>query len=176
MTCFIYTRTLLASALLSGCLSVSATEYKPSCQAVLPAKNLSLDAAISYGLCQNPNTQEVWAQLTAQQQALKIANDSRYPNLSVQGSATSSRSDGNSNNSLGAQARLSYVLFDFGQRDAEQGQAQALITSAQFNVDTTVATLSRDIVNAYLAVLKAQGQIEAAQQTLLATTKSVTPC
>jgi outer membrane protein TolC len=173
MTCFIYARTLLASALLSGCLSVSATEYNPSCQAVLAAKSLSLDTAINYGLCQNPNTQEVWAQLNAQQQALMIANDSRYPTLSVQGSATSSRSDGNSSNSIGAQTRLSYVLFDFGQRDAEQGQAQALLTSAQFNVDTTVATLSRDIVNAYLAVLKAQGQIEAAQQTLLATTKSV---
>ena len=83
MTCFIYTRSLLASALLSGGLSVGATEYNSSCQAVLPTKNLSLDAAISYGLCQNPSTQEVWAQLTAQQQALRIANDSSYPTLSV---------------------------------------------------------------------------------------------
>lgn len=171
-----YTRTLLASLVLSSSLSASfsvgAAEQNLPCQAVLPAKDLSLDAAISYGLCQNPSTQEVWAQLNAQQQALIIAKDGRYPSLSVQGSASSSRSDDNSSNSVSAQARLSYVLFDFGQRDAEQGQAQALLTSAQFNIDSTVATLSRDIVNAYLAVLKAQGQIEAAKQTLLATAKS----
>ena len=148
MTCFTYVRTVLAGVLFSTSLLTWARENNPQCSSVLPAANLSLDSAISYGLCQNHNTQEVWAQLTAQQQALMIANDSRYLTLSMQGSATSSRSDGNSSSSIGAQARLSYVLFDFGQRDAEQGLAQALLTSAQFNVDTTVATLSRDIVNA----------------------------
>ncbi len=174
MTCLIYSRAVLTSVLLS-CSSAAtwANETPVQCQAILPEKNLNLETAISYGLCQNPNTQEIWAQLSAQQAAVAIAKDSNAPSLSVQGNAISSRTDNNSSQSVSAQARLSYVLFDFGQRDAEQGQAQSLLTSAQFNVDTTVATLSRDIVNAYLSVLKAQGQIEAAQQTVLATAKSV---
>ncbi len=175
MTSLIYPRTLLASVVLWCCTSTSlwAADVMSSCAAVLPSQNLSLNAAISYGLCQNPDTQEVWAQLAAQQAAVTVAKDSQYPSVSMQGSASSSRSEGNSSNTVGLQARLSYVLFDFGQRDAEQGQAQALLASAQFNTDTTIATLSRDIVNAYLAVLKAQGQIDAAQQTVTSTAKSM---
>jgi outer membrane protein len=173
MTYVSSTRILLTSLVLSASLSVGAAEFSPPCQALLPVQDLTLDEAISYGLCQNPSTQEVWAQLSAQQAVVAISKDSNSPNLSLQGNASSSRVDNNNNHSLSAQARLSYVLFDFGQRNAEQNQSQALLRSAQYNIDTTVATLSRDIVNAYLAVLKAQGQIEAAQQTLLATAKSV---
>jgi TolC family type I secretion outer membrane protein len=173
MTSLLYPRTLFASVVLCTSLSTWAADSQPQCLAVLPTTNLSLNAAISYGLCQNPDTQEVWAQLAAQQAAVAVAKDSNYPSLSLQGSASSSGNEDTSSNSVGVQARLSYVLFDFGQRDAEQGQAQALLSSAQFNADSTVATLSRDIVNAYLAVLKAQGQIEAAQQTVTSTAKSM---
>lgn len=154
---------------------VSQADDNRQCQTVLTENTLTLSAAISYGLCQNPDTQSVWAQLLAQQAAVAVSEDSNKPSVSLQASANSNINDsGDHSNSAALQARLSYLLFDFGQRLAEQKQARALAEAAQFLVDVTTMTVTRDIVAAYVAVLKAQAQIDASAQNLRAANQSLT--
>lgn len=149
-----------------------AAEASP-CPPLAADQRLTLSAAINYGLCQNPDTRSVWAQLTAQQAAVAVSEDANKPSVALQASTNRSFSDGDQSSSTALQARLSYLLFDFGQRQAEQQQARALAEAAQWSVDSTTASLSRDIIMAYVMVLKAQAQIDAVAQALIAASNSL---
>lgn len=157
---------------LIGCPLVYAENINSSCPTLNKNTPLSLNQAISYSLCRNPDTQQQWAQIQSQEAAVTIAQSNLYPTLSLQGSASSSHNQ-QTQNSLGLQARASYVLFDFGQRQANKTQALALLQQAQWNQQSTLADLSHQVVSAYLTVLQTQGQIEVSQQNLQANQKSL---
>lgn len=133
---------------------------------------LSLNQALSYALCQNPDTQQQWVQILSQQAALSSANANLYPTLSLQGSASSSHNQ-QTQNSIGLQARASYVLFDFGQRQAYKNQANALLQQAQWNQQSVVADVSHQVISAYFTVLQSQGQISVSEQNIQANQKSL---
>ena len=126
---------------LIGCPLVYAENINSSCPTLNKNTPLSLNQAISYSLCRNPDTQQQWAQIQSQEAAVTIAQSNLYPTLSLQGSASSSHNQ-QTQNSLGLQARASYVLFDFGQRQANKTQALALLQQAQWNQQSTLADLS----------------------------------
>ncbi|HQV23627.1 MAG TPA: TolC family protein, partial [Agitococcus sp.] len=138
------------------------------------SSSLNVDQAVNYALCHNPDTQQQWQQLRYQQAAVTISQANNYPTLSLQGSSNYSHSAGQNNNSLGLQARLSYVLFDFGQRAAQQQQANALLQQAQWNKDSQIAELSTQVIQAYLNVLKAQSQIQVYQDSIKTNQQSLT--
>ncbi|PTQ88161.1 TolC family protein [Agitococcus lubricus] len=137
------------------------------CQAVLTSP-LSLESAVNYGLCHHPQSQHVWAQLAVQKAGLAISQDSNKPALSLQASTANTWQAGDSQSSMSLQAQLNYLLFDFGERKASQQQARYLLDAAQLMLDTTIQSLSKDIVTAYLAVLKVQAQIDAKQRAVTA--------
>lgn len=138
------------------------------------SSSLNVDQAVNYALCHNPDTQQQWQQLRYQQAAVTISQANNYPTLSLQGSSNYSHSAGQNNNSLGLQARLSYILFDFGQRAAQQQQANALLQQAQWNKDSQIAELSTQVIQAYLNVLKAQSQIQVYQDSIKTNQQSLT--
>ena len=164
---------LLFAGLLGLTQMSFAATASPLCPTISRQQPLTLSQAISYALCQNPDSQQQWLQIANQQAALDLSKASNYPTLSLQGSVNSSYSQSQSQDSLGVQARLSYLLFDFGQRQAQQAQANFLLQQAQWHKDSTLAELSYQVTAAYLSVLKAQGQIQASQKSLSASQKSL---
>lgn len=160
-------------ALILGLAGMSAAEAMTDCPGTLPANGLTLAVAVDSALCRNVTTRDAWTQIRIQEAGVRLAGSTYKPSATLGLSATDSSSDpGSSSKRIAADARLSYLLWDFGQRAAEQSQARALLAAATASRDAAVSNVSSATVAAYLGVLKASGQITAAKAAEDASSRS----
>ncbi|MDO9190612.1 MAG: TolC family protein, partial [Sulfurimicrobium sp.] len=112
------------------------------CAAPQPAAPLALVDVVDLALCNNPQTREVWANARAQAAQVGVAQAAYLPGLT--GSVSSSRNwtDAAGRNSpydqAGAGLTLSYLLYDFGARNATLENARQLLAAAAATQDSTV--------------------------------------
>lgn len=139
-------------------------------------KPITLAEVAEQSLCNNPQTSEIWANVRVQAAQLGIAksaylpslNDNISTNLNVLNPESTSRSNPNLNlsNSLVA----SYLLYDFGNRNANLENARQLLLSASASQSSTVqsllltATVSYYQVQANIAALDAAREAERASE------------
>lgn len=137
---------------------------------------LSLADVADASLCNNPQTREVWSSTRLQAAQLGIAKSAYLPtlsnstsgNLGVLNPESSTRDNPtvNLSNNLAA----SYLLYDFGNRNANLENARQLLLSASASQSSTVQTilLSSTVafyqVQANLAALVAAVQAESASE------------
>jgi outer membrane protein len=140
------------------------------------SKPITLAEVADLSLCNNPQTSEIWASARVQAAQLGIAksaylpalNDNISTSLNVSSPESSTRSNPNMNlsNSLVA----SYLLYDFGNRNANLENARQLLLSASASQSSTVqsilltATVSYYQVQANIAALEAAREAERASE------------
>ncbi|MEO6118281.1 MAG: TolC family protein [Methylotenera sp.] len=133
------------------------------------AKPLTLADVADTSLCNNPQTREVWANARVQAAQLGIAKSAYLPsltdNISGNINVLHPESNSRSNPSLNLSNNLvaSYLLYDFGNRDANLENARQLLLSASASQSSTVQTI---LLSATVAFYQVQANIAALEAAL----------
>jgi outer membrane protein len=169
----------------SGAVSVTAP-----CQTDAPITGpLTLTDVVDRTLCRNPRSREAWANARVQAAQVGVARAAYLPTLDAnagldrnwssgrsssgsfggngtQGFGTSFGSSGGSNsyNQFSAGANLSYLLYDFGARDAALENARQLFEAANATQDRVVQELFFSAIQGYYQVNAAQAALESARE------------
>ncbi|RQP26807.1 TolC family protein [Piscinibacter terrae] len=143
------------------------------CRFDMPGTPLKLEEAIERGLCNNPKTRQTWASIKVQAAAVGAARATYLPSINASAQAVhdeavtdvSGRPDLSSQNHALVQSQtisLSWVLFDFGGREAALHNAQELLAAAQANHDALLQTVFAAVAKDYYTAQGAQGALAAA--------------
>ena len=137
-----------------------------SCPSLDNAKPLSLSNAVSHALCANPQTHSAWASVRYQEALLGGTKAAYLPTMTLSATALSNHDTGyltiHSNTTKeSSNLALSYLLYDFGNRDALHDQATFALFSSQKSYDTVFQTLFFNTVQGYYAIFQAQASLDA---------------
>lgn len=128
---------------------------------------LALSQAIDIALCNNPRTRQSWiaAKLSATQ--VDLAKVPYRPAVTgtgeIQRRETRNISDPGGTTSLSAALSLSYLLFDFGGREAALRQAQETLTAANWTHSATLQAVMLDAVTSYYQLAGAVDALQSAR-------------
>jgi len=142
------------------------------------SKPINLAEVADASLCNNPQTSEIWASARVQAAQLGIAKSAYLPSLtaniasglSVSNPESSSRSNPILN--LSGSVAASYLLYDFGNRNANLENARQLLLSASASQSSTVQTVLLSATVAYYQVQANIAALEAAIQAERASEES----
>jgi outer membrane protein len=144
-----------------------------SCSTSVAELGLSLSAAIELALCSHPDTRAAAARLNSAQASEGQARSSLSPQFSGAVTASGTRIEGQSSTETRqAQFRLSYVLFDFGRRQAGVEAARATSLATQMDSQATAQNVILTTADRYFALLGAQRTAESAKASLATATLS----
>lgn len=137
---------------------------------------LTLDEIVAQALCRNPQTRESYAAIENQAALLGNARAAYLPTVNASlghsitntsnaqaGEFVSSR-EGEFYQST-ANLTLSWLIYDFGARAANNGRAQALLDAALANNDRDVQALLSNVLQAYYQLRTSEAQLIATRET-----------
>lgn len=157
------------------------TEYMGQ---VTPCAPLDLDHPLTLAevadssLCNNPQTQELWASTRVQAAQLGIAKSAYLPtvnnSISTNGNVGRPESDSRSNPyfNLSNNLAASYLLYDFGNRNATLENARQLLLAASASQNSTIQTVLLSATTAYYQVQANLAALDAAKQAETASLES----
>ena len=133
---------------------------------------LSLLEAVERALCSNTQTRQAWVRIKVQAAGLGIAKAAYLPTIngSLQEVHDESATDVSGHPELSASYRsnvpttsasMSWVLFDFGGRDAGLRNATELLAAALADHDATLQAVFATVAKDYCTAQAAQGVMEA---------------
>ncbi len=129
---------------------------------------LGIADVIDHALCSNPKSLEAWASARFQAAQTGTARAAFLPEIDANGALARNwnRSAGQSDNytSLSASLGLSYLLYDFGGRDAALENARQLFAAASAIQDNVVQGLFMAAIQGYYQVHAAQAALESARE------------
>ncbi|WP_407276738.1 TolC family protein [Halothiobacillus sp. DCM-1] len=132
----------------------------------------SLAELSALALQNNPQTAAGWANVQAASAAVGSAEAAWLPRLSASVNATQSQSTTSTGFSIPQQRvlspnlSLSWLLWDFGQRDAALASAKANTAVARFNQNQTVQTVLQNVAVAYYQSLADRVLIKVNEQSV----------
>ncbi len=141
-------------------------------------KPLTLAEVADASLCNNPQTREVWASARVQAAQLGIAKSAYLPsltdNISVNNSVLNPASTTRSNPNLNLSNSLvaSYLLYDFGNRNANLENARQLLLSASASQSSTVQSVLLSATVAFYQVQASLAAVDAALEAERASSES----
>lgn len=132
----------------------------PPCADNLPNRPLILLDIVEQALCNSPKTAEAWAGARAQAAQVGVQRSNYLPRVSlvagfskirnrVENSQIPLLNQDNDVRARTASIRLSYLLADFGQRAAQQDQAEFLLTAANALHDAVLQEVFMAAAQAY---------------------------
>jgi outer membrane protein len=138
-------------------------------------QELALDEAIERILCHDPQTGQAWADAKVQAAQLGVAWSAYLPRLNGNLGASRGRTDTDYLDLPGVQANgrqntrnasldLSWVLFDFGRREAALRSAKQLLAAANASHNSALQSAFVNAAQAYYDALSAQDALAAAEQ------------
>jgi len=146
----------------------------PQCERLDTTQPLGLEKVVMLSLCNNPQTQMAWQSALYQAALVGVSEASFYPSLSLGGSILKSEgSDTYDSHQNKMDVTFSYLLYDFGKRDATLANAQYLLKAASFSKDNTIQALFLSAVQAYYGLFGAQASLRATQEAELAAKESL---
>lgn len=135
---------------------------------------LSLVDVVDRVLCRNPQTREVWAAARAQAAQVGVAGAAFLPTFSAEGSLSSNHvsaggasgaAQGDTHFNEGSVSlTLSYLLYEFGARDAARESARQLLAAANATQDSTVQNLFLSGARTYYQVLAIQAAVDSQKE------------
>lgn len=138
------------------------------CATRQPAGALGLADVVDLALCNNPQTREAWASARVQAGLVGVAQAPYLP--SINGTLGSNRvrtdiEDQRATRRTVSTASLnaSWLLFDFGAREANLENARELLTAAISTQDSTAQTVFLAALQAYFQVHALTAALEAAE-------------
>ena len=144
--------------------TVSGSDFLP-CQPLAPNAVYGVLQVVNQALCRNPITHEAWANARVQAAQVGIARSDYLPDLDGRIAATHSRTDGQSTDLRSTSLTLSWLLYDFGARDANLEYARQLLSAASSTLDATVQTV-------FLTALQSYYNTQAARAAVIAAVES----
>ena len=115
-------------------------------------KPLSLVDVTEAALCNNPQTREVYANARVQAAQVGVARSLFFPSVTDTLSATENKNRTSNYSNATNRIVASYLLYDFGSRDANLENANELLRAASATQNTTVQTVLLAAVNAFYQV------------------------
>lgn len=151
-------------------LDSSATAAGLPCAELDYQKPLSLADVTEAALCNNPQTRESYAAAKIQAAQLGIAKSAYFPkindNVGINGNVAFPKSArGRDYYNLSNNLAASYLLYDFGNRDANLENARQLLQAASATQNTTVQNVLFSVVKAYYQVQTDIASLEAAKES-----------
>lgn len=132
---------------------------------------LSLPDVVNIALCNNPQSHSAWLSVEQKRVQVDTTRADYYPQLTA--SATQSRYFGDSasaghQDQTAAQLSLNWLLYDFGAREANVNNAQALLKAAEASRDGTALSVYMQAVEAYYQWFAARSTRDAATDAVKA--------
>lgn len=163
---------------MSRTLSSPAANQRPlhACDSANPAiQKWTLAQIVERTLCANPETRAAWAAARVRAAELGQALGAYLPELSLAASVSRTSDDILPNDQWAWQTGLSasYLLYDFGGREANRKQAEALLAAANLGHEAVVRDLFRNAVSAYYRLIIARGAVQAALESEAAAHETV---
>lgn len=135
-------------------------------------KPLTLVELTDLALRRNAKTRLAWAAIRSSEAGVELARAGYWPQLDATVSAQRNRSlnfsglPSDIQSRYGASVSLSYLLWDFGTRSGQLGQAKYALASATLSQDQTVQDVILQVEQAYYLVLGLQSVMDANGQSL----------
>lgn len=142
---------------------------------------LNLADVIELSMCNNPNTRQAWLSTKVGETAYKASLAGYYPQLSANASYQKSKSndyvvdpDGEVSRGKVAEAglSLSWLLYDFGKREAGVEKTFQSMNSTKFQYNDTLQQVAYDTIVAYYDALSAVEELAAVKANEEASLKS----
>ncbi|OIO74096.1 MAG: transporter [Zetaproteobacteria bacterium CG1_02_53_45] len=137
------------------------------CNNRIEGRALTLADVVQISLCSNPQTRAAWASARAAAARLGSSRSSQLPSLSLGGTAEHNAAATGAvhsvSNRQSLSLSLSYLLYDFGGREAGIDNARALLAAANASGNATLQTLFLDAAQAYFALMSARASLDASR-------------
>ncbi len=130
------------------------------------AEPLTLARAIDIALTNNPRTRTTYLQARAAEAALGSARSAYLPEVDLNASLSRSRTSGTATTLLSPSVALSYLLFDFGGREAEVEQARQTLAAANLFHDQAIQDVILRVEQTYYDYLDAKALLAAQEATV----------
>ncbi|NCW13444.1 MAG: hypothetical protein EBV82_09875, partial [Chitinophagia bacterium] len=115
-------------------------------------KPLSLVDVTEAALCHNPQTKEVYASAKAQAAQVGVARSLFFPSVTDTVSTSENKTRSTNYSNVTNKIVASYLLYDFGSRDATLENANQLLKAASATQNATVQNVLLNAVNAFYQV------------------------
>ena len=129
---------------------------------------LTLSKAVDMALCNNPQIKAAWASIKVQAGALGVAKAAYLPTASAtlgrSNSSTTELSSTSTTTGDTVYGSVSWRLFDFGGRSANQQAASDLLLAALDNHNATLQKTLAAVIQAYFDAQTAKAALEAKKQ------------
>jgi outer membrane protein len=139
---------------------------------------LSLADVVNVALCNNPQTREAWASARQQAAQLGVARSAYLPSInnttsgSLGAASPQSPTRDNPYSNISNNLVASYLLYDFGNRDANLENARQLLQAASASQSSTIQNLLLNVVQSYFQVQAGIASVEAALESERASEES----
>jgi TolC family type I secretion outer membrane protein len=139
----------------------------------------SLAELTALALSNNPKTHSAWASLRAQAASVGISEAAWLPKLTLNATAQESQLTTSTGFSIPTQRvfapnlSLSWLLYDFGQREAGIAATKAGLVAARFANDQTLQTVLANVATAYYQSLADQVLVELDKQSVKTAQKAL---
>ena len=128
-------------------------------------KPLSLVDVTEAALCHNPQTKEVYASAKAQAAQVGIARSLFFPSVTDTVSTSENKIRSTNYSNVTNKIVASYLLYDFGSRDATLENANQLLKAASATQNATVQNVLLSAVNAFYQVHASKAILNASIET-----------
>lgn len=115
-------------------------------------KPLSLVDVTEVALCRNPQTREVYASAKVQAAQVGVARSLFFPSVTDTVSTSENKTRSTNYSNVTNKIVASYLLYDFGSRDAALENANQLLKAASATQNATVQNVLLSAVNAFYQV------------------------
>ena len=147
------------------------------CQRDKIQKQLTLADVVDLALCNNPQTRSVWASSRVQAAQLGTSLSAYLPTLSGPISVLSSRTRVGATTTEStlkdASVSISYLLYDFGGREADVENSKQLLVAANATRDETLQGVLLTAVQSYYTLFSARASAQSYQIAEVAASKSL---
>lgn len=147
------------------------------CQRDKIQKQLTLVDVVDLALCNNPQTRSVWASSRVQAAQLGTSLSAYLPTLSGPVSVLSSRTRVGATTTdstlKDATISISYLLYDFGGREADVENSKQLLVAANATRDETLQSVLLTAVQSYYTLFSARASVQSYQIAEVAASKSL---
>ena len=126
---------------------------------------LGLSDVVMAALCNNPQTKIAWQTSLYQAAQVGVSQSAYLPTLSATGSILQTdNSETKNGNQENIGVTLSYLLYDFGKRDATYDNARSLLDVALFSENDTIQTVFLSAIQAYYTLFGSNASLEASRE------------
>lgn len=150
-------------------LFVENRQTNDNCQKPNLANSLTLEDAINYAMCNNPSVIASLANTLSSQAQMGVARSSYLPTISANASKTKSLNNTNNlktdqiSNNLSLSA--SYLLYDFGAREARNAYAREQFLILNGSKDATIQSVFLQTAQAYYNTLASRASLQASLES-----------